>query len=662
MESSKSSEKEYKNKDGSPTMAKALDDFRRAFEYKKRFLDQADDDFKVALGEQWDSDDVAALDEVGVKALSINKIGPIIRLMKGIESQNRTDPKAYPEGKEDSIEAQIATGLLRNSAKNAGLKYEISDMFDDGNTCGESFLEPYIDYTDNIIVGKMMLRKNDYWYIFPDPDARKYDFSDGQFVAKVTYDLTKDQLLMMFPDKESVIDGLESGKITFNGNTVNSTDALGVELQRRGYSEDDSEFSDYHRNEKLFDLLEYYYKRYVTKYYVGDKKLGGLKLVESKADAKDYVDAANAQDPDSAALITRHEPEVWVMSIIGGLEDALSNEKSWSFPRWKGWPIIPYYAYRSSARIGNKHRHLKVQGVTRQLKDPQFEFNKRRTQELRHLNQSANSGWLAVENSWVDRAKVEKFGSASGINLEFKADAPFKPERIMPTPLSQGHAQLAQEHSADMKEISGINTDLLAQAEMGSDSGRAIALRQKQGLTMVQGLFDNLARTKEIVGKFILSQLSEMYTVESAMRVLGESFIQENFSVPVMQPVVDPATGQAIGQAPVIDPMTGQPAMQVDQQAAAAAFNKVLNDTELGDYDVAVGETVASESTQFANFMMISELQQQGMPIPPDVLIDESLLPQSSKNRIKAAIQAAQAAQMNNGGENAKRPKEKAAV
>lgn len=665
-------EKEFKTKEGYPTQAKALDDFQRAFDYKKKFLDQADDDFKVALGQIWDPEDEKKLDEIGVKALSINKIAPIIRLIKGIESQNRSDPKAFPEGKEDSLEAEISSGLLKNVSKNADAPYKISDTFDDSNTCGESFLEPYLDFSDNILVGKLQLKKTDYWNIFPDPQAKEYDLSDGEFLCKITYDLTQDQLIQMFPDKDTEIEALDSGKIILSGNTMNTTDALGVELQKRGYNDDDDDSYDFRRKEKQYDLLEYYYKRYITKFYVGDRLLGGMKEAQDKKSAMAYIGAANAQKPDSAVLIRKHIPEIWVMSIVGGMDDPLSDERSWSYPRWKSWPIIPCYCYRSTARISSKFRHLKVQGITRQLKDLQFSYVKRKTQELRHLNQSANSGWLTPENAWVDRDKVEKAGAVPGINLEYKADIG-KPERIFPTPLSQGHAQLAQENSQDMKDSSGINTDLLAMSEQGSDSGRAIALRQKQGMTMVQGIFDNLSRTKSILFKFALSQLSEMYTIETAQKVMGEAFMEENFMKPVMAPVIgpqgtpiiDPATRQPAMQ-PQIDPATGQPAMEPDQQAAQMAFSKVLQDTELGNYDVAVGDVVSSETIQYANFQSLMDMASKGMPIPPEVLIDESLLPQASKNKIKSAIQAQQqaaaAAGQPTGGKNAKTEKAPAAA
>jgi hypothetical protein len=45
-----------------------------------------------------------------------------------------------------------------------------------------------------------------------------------------------------------------------------------------------------------------------------------------------------------------------------------------------------------------------------------------------------------------------------------------------------------------------------------------------------------------------------------------------------------------------------------------------------------------------ANHMMLMEMAKSGIPIPPDVLIKESNLPESSKSQILAAIEAQQQA------------------
>lgn len=637
------------------TVEKALEDYKMAFEYKRKFLEEADEDVEFALGDQWADDDIQKLKDKGVLPITINKIKPIIRLTKGIESQNRSESKAFPEGGEDSVEAEIATRLLKNAMKMDEGNYKVSELFGDGNICGESWIEPYLDNEKSLITADLGIRKSDHWTFCWDPRAKEYDLKDGQFLCKTTFDLTKDEVLSIYPDAEDKLDGTNGGRLDFDG-SMPRIDELGADRQVLDYGKQTNVNGMSRIDVPLYDLLEYFYKKYVNRYYIVDARLGKIQEA-TKAQADEYKKKFNDTDPEgkkTIEVIKRRIPEIWVMAIVGGVEEPLFDGHAWSYPAWKSWPCIPYFAERFTIRMKNSKRQLSVQGITRDIKDLNRELNKRRTQELRHLNQSANSGWLTPENAWVDRDEVENEGAAPGKNLEYKPDIG-KPERIFPQPLSQGHAQLAQEHANDMKEASGINSDLLASQEGGQDSGRAIAIRQKQGLVMVQGFFDNLSRTKKLLAKFILSQLPEIYTVERAMRVCGDAFIKENFTAPVMAPAVDPGTGQPMidpttnqpAMAPVMDPTTGQPQMQVDMKTAQQVFSKVLNDRELETYDIAIGENISQDTVQYANFLALMEMQAKGIPIPPDVLVDESLISSSQKEKIKAAIQSAAVAAQN---------------
>ncbi|MBK8652106.1 MAG: hypothetical protein IPN23_10440 [Elusimicrobia bacterium] len=193
---------------------------------------------------------------------------------------------------------------------------------------------------------------------------------------------------------------------------------------------------------------------------------------------------------------------------------------------------------------------------------------------------------------------------------------------------------------------------MLASQEGGAESGRAIALRQKQGLLMVQELFDNLSRTRQIAGRFLLSQLGEIYDTETAKNVLGQAFLEKSFP-PLM--LANPQTGQP-------EPMTdedGQP-MSYDDGMAEVAIAEVLKG-DLWKYDVNVGESVSSETIRMAQMAELKEFAAAypGL-IPPEVLIDQSQLPRETKERVTQSIKQAQAAAMsgpvgpaNPGGNNA---------
>lgn len=510
-------------------------------------------------------------------------------------------------------------------------EYKVSEQFEDGVICGEGWLEPYIDYTKDLVNGELFIKKTSPLNVFVDPASVEYDLSDAEFVIKVSRGLTKNQVYKLFPDKKSIIDKISNGTLTINSgdNTTKQTLDYPMLDENGGTGSGEDNLK-----EDVYDVTEYQYKKYVSKYIVADKQIGEMKEAKDLDEAKLYVDQKNTISGEIVAkVIERIVPEIWVCALVG---DTLVDEYiSPFYPKWKGYSLIPFFAHRITVPIKDGSE-FRVQGIVRSLKDPQRELNKRRSQELRILNSTANSGWLAEENTWVKKSDVEKYGSTPGVTLEYKSGRQ-KPERITPSPLSQGHAQLAQENTQDMKEISGINTDLLAMNDKQA-SGRAIYLRQQQGIVMLQRVLDNLSLSTKLLGRFILSQLGEIYTVERAIKVCGSAFIKDNFSVPVMTQGID---GQP---TPVLD-ASGQMQMQVDQEGVMAMFNTVLNDADIGKYDITIDEANSSQTVKYGNYLMLAEMAGKGMPIPPDVLVDESMIGEASKSKIKKAIASAQQAQ-----------------
>lgn len=695
-------------------------DFEAAYKFKKELLNRQKEDFLFRLGKQWDEEKLDKLKTAGVEPVTDNLVQSNIFLITGLERQNRSDFKAFPEGEEDSLKAEIATYLFKNSIKQSDFGYKASDAFEDGVTCGEAHLELYLDNTYNLLNGKPIWKKLDSGSVFADPCSREYDYADARYIYKLTTDLSKEDLISLFPEKKEILKTMSGSKIDLLG-----TDAGTKHIQRKDYP---TVGGDEFTKEKFgFDLLERYYKKWVERIFIGDYKTGEIKEAESREKAETFIanyrqaiideqaqfemqkqqmammasmpqmmspipgaveepiptqrppeempTAANPppeyqdsdvstgnpgmaipptndinaapqlippipKDPDRFKLFTRLVPEIWYFAHIQGLNESLADERAWFYPKWKSWSIIPYYGHFSTAPIEGEDRHLLVQGIVHGIKGAQKKHNSSETLKMMHLNSSVNSGWLAEEDSWVDPAEVKKFGSMPGVNLEYKRGKSV-PQRISPTPLSQGHTQMAQESAEAIKRILGINSDMLAMQDDGSASGRAIALRQKQGLVMVQKLFDNLARTKQLCGRLLLSQLGEIYDTETAKKVLGEDFLKRNFP-PLMMKKFDEQTGQT-SEEPMKDEY-GEP-MTYDKELADLAIVEVLAG-DLWTYDVSVGETVASDTMKLANAAELSDLAEK-MPgsIPDDVRIEESQLSNSTKSRILNSMKQRQAAQ-----------------
>lgn len=649
------------------TIERSMADFKKAYRAKRKLIEREKDDFLFALGKQWDSEKYKALKDRKINPVTDNRVAPNIFLITGLERQNRTDFKAFPIGEEDSIKAEIASALFKDAIKSSEYGYKSSEQFKDGVTCGESHLELYLDNTYNLLNGKPCWKKVDGDKLFPEPGFREYDFNDARYVYKLTLDLSKEDLIALYPEKRSLIEAATNGKLNFES----MLGASGSHNQPKDYPRTGGDAGGFEKEEQGFDLLERYYKKWIDKHYIGDKSTGQIQEAESKEKAKEFIDGYNAmiaqeqQDaqiaqaqvmaaqaagaqveapilpppsiPDRFIHFTRLVPEIWCFAHVPGIDEPLGDEVAWFYPKWKSYPFIPYFARFSTAPITGDDSHLLVQGLVHGVKGAQEKHNSAETLMLLHLNGSANSGWLTEEESWVDPKKVEALGATPSVNLEYKAGKPM-PQRIFPMALSQGHMALSEQSAEAIKAQLGINSDLLAVQEGSSQSGRAIALRQRQGLIMVQELFDNLSRSRQIAGRFLLSQMGSMYDTDTAMKVLGDAFMVKNFPTQTVQKM-DTMTGQMV-QVPVSD----EP---FDEQAAIAAISEVLSG-ELEKYDVAVGEAVASETMKLANSAELKEFAQANPGIvPPELVLEESQLPQTTKNKVISAIKNARAAAMN---------------
>lgn len=708
-------------KDKALTVTDSMEDFKAAYAEKRKLIERELEDFKFALGDQWSKEDTETLRKANMKPITDNRIAPNIFLLTGLERQNRSDFKAFPVGEEDTLKAEVTTRLFKDAIIKSEFPYKSSDQFKDGVMCGESHLELYLDYTDNLLNGCPYWRKLDGNVLFPEPGFKEYDFKDCRYVYKVLIDVSQGDLINLYPEKKKLIEAIESSRLDMESITSDGS----THTQMRNYPKPGMDAgSDTSEKDDGFDLIERYYKKWVETFFVGDKQTGKIELAENKDKAQGFIDQYKAkivsdqqayqgaiqqalaahmqemsstqmmdangmpmapvdpstipmdqhlqmmnqqgalppepppQNPDRFILIKRMVPEIWCFAHTPAIEEPLADARAWFYPKWKSYPFVSYFARFSSAPLKGDDRHLLVQGLVHGVKGAQEKHNKAEMLMLKHLNTSANSGWLSEEDAWVDDKKVEQFGTVAGVNLQYKKGFQ-KPERITPTPLSVAHAQIAADSSESIKAQLGINADLLASQEGGGDSGRAIALRQRQGLLMVQELYDNLTRSRVIAGRFLLSQLGEIYDTETAKQVLGEAFLTQNFP-PVMvfdeTGAVDPATGQP-KQVPMPDPKTGQP-MQYDSQMADLLIAEVLSG-ELGKYNVVVGESVASETQKMANEQSVKEIATAypGL-IPPDILIEESQLPQATKQRILGAVKQAQALQQE-ALANAKPPQKK---
>ncbi len=105
-------------------------------------------------------------------------------------------------------------------------------------------------------------------------------------------------------------------------------------------------------------------------------------------------------------------------------------------------------------------------------------------------------------------------------------------------------------------------------------------------------------------------------------------------------------------RVPVPDPITGQvPYLDENGQVIAA----IMDDVSTWEFDIVLSDEPTSPSTRTAAFWKLLEAARQGVPIPPDVILEASDIPQ--KEQIKQAMANAQAQAMQAKGGRRTRPR-----
>lgn len=602
-----------------PFIEQIKKDSRRAVRAVSDWIKEAKEDFRFALGDQWTPEERAILQEQRRPALTINKTKVQVKVISGHQRTNASRIRASAEGTEDKQFAEAIDKAMSYINKTGKLDFKLNQAFDDGVICGRGEIELYLDYDEDPLHGDIKFRSLGPFQVFKDPDAMEYDGADGMFKCKIIR-YSKAKLKELYPKKKAVIDALpnETGtddvlaeadikEVEDANNYRNEPSRGGV---RQAYTADPADDDTGRGNRHT--LIEYWYKKPVDRWFIYDIDTRRVAKFDSEEEAtarldelkKVYgpqVDPLLGQVPEGAPPldqetfdtlnkikpIKRSLPEMHVAAVVGS--ELLQNEISPLEPNYNGFPFFSFLAeWYASA----ENECLRTQGIVRTLKDPQREINKSRSQFLHIVNTAANSGWIGDSdamspNEWDD---LKRFGSKPGMIIKKTPGSSLERMPPVPPPISQ---QIGEKMSSEnMKEVTGINADLLA-VEDKTASGRALAQRIKQALTIVSGIFENWKETKESIGKAVFKLLPEVMDAKKLERVVGPAFMMANQVSPGM----------------------------------LGSFLALIAD---GRYDVAISDE-DSPTSRSETFQQLIEMAQAGLQIPPAVFLKWSSMPNSAE-------------------------------
>lgn len=570
----------------------------------------AKEDIQFTLGDQWNPEDRAALESQGRPVLTFNKIKPLINLVCGHALQNNTRLQVVPEGGEDQPFSHVMDRAIDFIDKVSNLEFQLGYLRASGLRSGRSWIEFNINYEEDPIFGQLKTLFLGPFKVYPDPTAVEYDLSDAQYAFKIVQ-MTKGRLKQLYPSKKSAIDAITSDTL---GRYMESLNLSGVEGGPNNYGVDKSVSSvgihkttmeDPQEGELLkLTVAEYWKKKLVDRWFVYFVESGSVENFKTEEEAQVEIQnraiAAMQMGQQVQPPVTKKR-KVTEMQLNCRAGDVLLESGVSPFEPW--YHGFPFFQFIAEYAPDSDKEEYKVQSITRTLKDPQREINKSRSQYLHILNTSANSGWIGDEDALTAQQKVflRQFGSTPGITIWKKPGSQL--ERIHPVEPSVANQVREQTASSDLKEVSGINSDLLAIDNNTAPSGKAIALRIRQAITILEPIFANFKYTKQLIGAFLFKIMPMMFDSARLMKVLGEKYMKENQLNP----------------------------------NDIEVFLDIVKD---GKYNVSISESGSATTLREETFENLISLVEKGFPIPPDVIFEFMNIP--NKQEVMQKVQAYQ--------------------
>ena len=528
-------------------------------------------------GDQWDLDDLHALDSEGRPALTINTILPTVNTVLGEQSTRRADVQFKPRRSGEAEVAQTLTKLYMQIADNNKLDWVEQQVFSDGLILdGRGYFDVRMDFSDHV-EGEIRITAKDPLDILIDPDAKDSDPKSWNEVFETKW-MTLDEIEELYGKKKAeelrfiAENGAGFGRdsIEYEENRFGDTDSVD-DYFGAGVPDDDE-----YRNVRALRVIERQHKRMTRVDCYVDPNTGDARDVpENWSDTK----AKKFAKQYGLDIISKVKRRVrWTVTC-----DHVVLHDDWS--PYNDLTIVPFFAY---------FRRGRPFGMVRNLLSPQEQLNKIASQELHIVNTTANSGWMVESGSLVGMTAddLEEHGAETGLVVEYnRGSSP--PTKIQPNQIPTGLDRISQKAALNIKTISGINDSMLG-SDSAEVSGVAIQAKQNRGVVMIQVPLDNLRKSRQYLAEKVLDLVQAFYTEQRIIMVTDES-----------------------------DPLQPRMPMVINE---VTPEGQILNDLTLGEYDVVIATAPARDSFDEVQFAEALNLRQVGVAIPDDAIIEYSHL------------------------------------
>jgi hypothetical protein len=513
--------------------------------------------YQFVAGHQWSAEDKEILREQNRPEVTFNRTAPIVKAVCGLEINNRQQVVYLPreQGDVGVDEALTATARWLNDGCDA--EDEESLAFRDMAICGEGWTESRMDF-DIDPKGCYVEERVDPMEMGCNASARRANYIDRRMTYRVRdMDVADAQALFEQSYMADVIDAkwLNDSVTPADGGRGNKLDypdetRAGVPQSEKRDTVKVCQVQWWDREkvnlvateEKLLEL--------------SDEEFATLQQRHAALTEQAALDPLAEQVPplDHARVTKR----VYYEAFLGAttmLEKRRREIQEFSFQ-----PMTADYDPEDKC----------FYGIVNDLFDPQRWANKWLSQSMNVMNSNAKGGIIAEADVFVNVRKAQKDWADPTKMVIVKPGGMKKIKERQPIPMPPGLENLLTFAIGSMRDVTGVNLELLGQADR-EQAASLEAQRRQSAMTILASLFNSKRRFTKRQGKLLLYFI-QLLPQGTLIRVLEKG--QYKY-VPTMQ----------------------------------------LKDVE--KYDVIIDEAPTSPDQKQYIWAMTTQLLSQGIPLPP---------------------------------------------
>ena len=543
---------------------------------------EASEDYRFYAGDQDTTEVKMSLQAQRRPSTVFNEIKPKVDMLVGIAAQSRTDGTVLAVGVEDEPIAELMNGVLKHFRKELKMKRVEQDCFTHTVKSGRSLMYFWIDKS-NPFKPVPKAKRIPGWQFGIDPDSMELDLSDARYIYIDKW-VTEDEYFELVPGVKDVVseysDNIAGQPEFFN--EANRRHRL-VEMWYKSKEKVVWFVSPLSgKNEWLFP------KDFIV---FRDQLLAGIqgKSGEFKLESPDQLPGVSSK------------LEMYRYCIIDGssiIEEGLSSYSNRGIDK-VGYPVAYYCGYRDDNTNA-------LFGAIKMGKDPQRALNTIRRQ-LVHLLQTLPKGILVHEaGAILNIEEYEQRGAEPNFHLEMSQGGMSRYQFETQPGISPLYSQLDMTFGQSIKDVSGIQDDLMGKQQSSREAGVSVQLRQQSGLVVIYMLFDNYQSARVEGNRKLLALIQQYVSYETAVRIEGEK---------------------------------GMMLTQINTQMNPQ--NEGFNDVRAGQFDFTIDEVDESPTIRMQIAQVLTDLNHNnpGM-IPPDIILEYTNAPFSVKQRVKQAYEA----------------------